>query len=158
VGTSAVQLAKYYGAEVTAVCSAGNFELVKSLGAHKTIDYRHEDFLNGEQKYDAVFDTVGNISIKAGKLILNSGGKLVRIVGSLAEMLEGMKPDPDGKKVFQGPAPERKEDLEFLAQLVTAGKLKVVIGKTYELKDMVEAHRYLDTGHKRGNIAIEVAK
>ena len=135
VGTYAVQLAKYYGAEVTGVCSTTNLELVKSLGADKVIDYTKEDFTKNGQKYHIVFDAVGKISGS-------------RIKGSLTE-----------KGVFlsswQSPRVD-SGDLVFLKDLVEVGKLRAVIDRQYPLEQIVEAHRYVEAGHKKGNVVIIV--
>jgi NADPH:quinone reductase-like Zn-dependent oxidoreductase len=133
VGTYAVQLAKHYGAEVTGVCSAANLELVKSLGADVVIDYGKEDFTKNGQSYDLVFDAVGKISSSHAKGSLTENGVFLSTWGD-----GGMMPN----------------DLSTLSGLIEAGKLKVVIDRTYPLEQIVEAHRYVETGHKKGNVAI----
>lgn len=148
VGTNAIQLAKYYGAEVTAVCSSANHELVKSLGADYVIDYNKENFLEKDQKYDLILDTIGSLPIRETKERLNENGLLLLVVAGLRDMIF------PGKNVVQGTAPERKEDLVFLLELVTSGKLKVVIDRVYKLEEIVEAHKHVDTGHKKGNVVI----
>lgn len=150
VGTNAIQIAKYYGAEVTAVCSSANHELVKSLGADEVIDYNKENFLEKDQKYDLILDTIGSLPIKETKERLNENGLLLLVVAGLKDMIL------PGKNVVQGTAPERKEDLVFLLGLVTSGKLKVVIDKVYKLEEIVEAHKHVDTGHKKGNVVISI--
>ena len=135
VGTYAVQLAKYYGAQVTGVCSAANLELVKSLGADVVIDYAKEDFAKNGQKYDLVFDAVGKISSSHTKGSLTENGIFLSTWGD-----PGAEPD----------------DLSTLSSLIEAGKLKAVIDRTYPLEQIVEAHRYVETGHKKGNVVITV--
>ena len=133
VGTYAVQLAKNYGAQVTGVCSAANLELVKSLGADVVIDYAKEDFAKNGQSYDLVFDAVGKISRSHAKGSLTENGVFLSTWGN-----GGMEPN----------------DLSTLSGLIEAGKLKVVIDRTYPLEQIVEAHRYVEAGHKKGNVVI----
>jgi NADPH:quinone reductase-like Zn-dependent oxidoreductase len=138
VGTSAVQLAKYYGAEVTGVCSTTNLELVKSLGADTVIDYTKEDFTNRGELYDFIFNAVGKRKAKLQcKKALTSNGKHITV-------------DDGSPKVHI-------EDLLLLKELVEAGKIKPVIDRLYPLEQMAEAHRYVDTGRKRGGVVITIA-
>ena len=138
IGTSAIQLAKYFGAEVTGVCSAANLNLVKSLGADAVIDYTKEDFTRNGIRYDLVFNAVGK-----RKATLQAQGSLT----------------PDGRHVTVDDSTPglRAEDLAFLTDLVEAGRLKPVIDRSYPLEQIVEAHRYVDKGHKKGNVVISVA-
>ncbi|MBT3362334.1 MAG: NAD(P)-dependent alcohol dehydrogenase [Chloroflexi bacterium] len=137
IGTYAVQLAKYYGAEVTGVCSAGNIELVKSLGADEVIDYTQGDFTLSGDTYDIVFDAVGKLPAWQRKKALKKNGTYFNVNKVSAKL--------------------KTSDLIFLKELIEEGKLKTVIDKTYLLEDIVEAHRYVDQGHKRGNVAITVS-
>ena len=157
VGTYAVQLAKYYGAEVTGVCSTTNLELVKSLGADKVIDYTTEDFAKNGETYDIIYDTVGKTSFSGCKNSLKQKGLYLAGAGGLQEFIQmGWTSMIGSKKVLAGQAPERKEDLVFLKELVEAEKIKPVIDRRYPLEQMVEAHRYVDKGHKKGNVVITV--
>lgn len=135
LGTYAIQLAKYYGAEVTAVCSEKNFELVKSIGADKTIDYTKEDFTKTQVKYDIVYDAVMKSKIVKCRKILKKNGIFLN--------------NSSLPKITQ-------EDLIFLKELIEKNKLKPVLDRVYSIKEIVEAHKYVDKGHKKGNVAIKV--
>ncbi|MFD0620200.1 NAD(P)-dependent alcohol dehydrogenase [Paenibacillus sp. GCM10027629] len=137
VGTSAVQIAKVMGTKVTAVCSSANFELVKSLGADHVIDYRKEDFAQREERYDVIFDAVGKSSKANCKKALKPNGVFITVDG-------------------QGIAKVLTEDLIYLKTLVEEGKIKSVIDRRYALEQIPEAHRYVDKGHKKGNVVITV--
>jgi len=154
VGTFAVQLAKYFGAEVTGVCSSTNLELVKSLGADKVIDYTKEDFTKSGETYDIIFDTVIKTSFSRCKSSLKQRGLYLTVDWPLLQALWTSM--IGSKKVIFGTAPIRAEDLIFLKELIEAGKLKAVIDRRYPLEQIVEAHRYVDKGHKKGNVVITV--
>jgi len=151
VGTFAVQLAKYFGAEVTGVCSSTNLELVKYLGASKVIDYTKEDFANSGETYDIIFDTVGKSSFSKCKRSLKKNGFYLEALMKLSHLVRGLW---SSIKVIGGGASESKEDLYFLKELIEAGKIKSVIDRVYPLKQIAEAHRYVDKGHKKGNVVI----
>ncbi|GIK42153.1 MAG: alcohol dehydrogenase [Chloroflexota bacterium] len=156
VGTYAVQLARYFGAEVTGVCSTTNLEWVKSLGADKVIDYTGEDFTQSGETYDIIFDTVGKSSFSGCVKSLKPNGILLRAfqVG-LSPLVRGLWISmTSSKKVIGETASEKSEDLIFLKELIEAGKLKPVIDRRYPLEQIVEAHRYVEKGHKKGNVVI----
>jgi NADPH:quinone reductase-like Zn-dependent oxidoreductase len=157
VGTYAVQLAKYYGAEVTGVCSSRNLELVKSLGADKAIDYTKEAFSKGGETYDIIFDSVITSSFSRCKSALKQNGIYLAVAGGLREVVNmGWTSIVGSKKVIVGTPPERKEELISLKELCEAGKIKPVIDRCYPLEQTAEAHRYVDTGRKKGNVVITV--
>jgi NADPH:quinone reductase-like Zn-dependent oxidoreductase len=160
VGTAAVQLAKTFGAEVTGVCSTTNLELVKSLGADKVIDYTQEDFTQNGETYNIIFDTVlGKTTFSDCRNSLKQKGFYLAVAGGLQELIQMLWTSVIGSKkvIFGGGlACERKENLIFLKELVEAGKLKSVIDRRYPLEQIVEAHRYVDKGHKKGNVVIIV--
>ena len=152
VGTFAVQLAKYFGAEVTGVCSTTNLELVRSLGADKVIDYTKEDFTRSGQTYDIIFDAVSKTSFSRCKGSLKQRGIFLTTDWPLLQALWTSM--IGSKKVIVGIAPNRTEDVIFLKELIEAGKIKSVIDKRYPLEQTAEAHRYVDKGHKKGNVVI----
>jgi len=138
VGTFAVQLARhYFGAEVTGVCSSTNLELVKSLSAYQVIDYTQEDFTQSGETYDVIFDAVGKLAPARGKKALKPGGVYINVHA-----------DSDGC--------DKLENLLLLKELIEAGKIKPVIDRVYPLEHIVEAHRYVEQGHKKGNVVITV--
>ncbi len=153
-----MQLAKYYGAEVTAVCSTANIELVKSLGADYVIDYTREDFTNnGGEYYDIILETIGKISFARCRDCLSPKGLYLFVSGGLPDFGRMIWTSiVGGKKMVGGISPGNKEDLVFLRELIEAGKLKAVIDRSYPLSETAEAHRYVDAGHKKGNVVIEV--
>jgi NADPH:quinone reductase-like Zn-dependent oxidoreductase len=157
VGTAAVQLAKHFGAEVTGVCSGDNLELVKSIGAGNAIDYTKEDFTRNGETYDIIIDTAGTAPFSRCKASLKEGGRLLVVLGTLAEMLGAPWASlTSGRKVIAGSGFWRPEDLRTLADLAESGAFKPVIDRRYPFEQMVEAHRYVDTGRKKGNVVITV--
>lgn len=164
VGAAAVQLAKYYGATVTGVCSTANLEMVKSLGADQVIDYTREDFTENGKTYDIIFDTVGKRSFSQCKGSLTTEGIYLSTVPTPGMMLQALlSAKSSGKKVrFVAaglrPASEKIKDLHFLTELIGAGKVKPVIDRVYPFDQIAEAHRYVEKGHKKGNVVITIGQ
>jgi NADPH:quinone reductase-like Zn-dependent oxidoreductase len=163
VGAAAVQIARYFGAEVTGVCSSTNLELVKSLGADTVIDYTKEDFTKTGKTYDIIFDTVGKTSFSRCKSSLTQNGIFLEAGIGLGifphvlwTSLFGGKKAKIAATGLRSPQ-ERTKDLMLLKELMEAGKIKPVIDKRYPLEQIAEAHRYVDAGHKKGNVVITVA-
>ena len=157
VGTYAVQVAKYFGAEVTGVCSTANLELVKSLGADKVIDYTVEDFSTQSETYDVVIEAVNKSSFSACMRVLKEDGIYVNVTEPLPSFQMLWVKMRSNKKVMLGEnAPERADDLIFLKELVETGKLRPVIDRRYPMDQIVKAHRYVEKGHKKGNVVITV--
>ncbi|HKW58636.1 MAG TPA: NAD(P)-dependent alcohol dehydrogenase [Candidatus Dormibacteraeota bacterium] len=156
IGTAGVQLAKHFGAEVTAVCNTKNLELVKSLGADQVIDYKREDFTRNGVIYDVIFDAVGKHSFRRCEGSLKNGGCYLP-TDKVENMVLAMRPRPrDGKRVLF-PLNVRPGDVSFLRDLVEAGEFRPVIDRTYPFEDVVEAARYVDTEQKVGNVILTVA-
>ena len=157
IGTYAVQLAKYFGAEVTGVCSTTNLEMVKSLGADKVIDYTQEDYTRSGETYDLILDTVGKTSFSRCRKSLKQKGIFLPVVMDLTELVQILWTSmTGGKKVKGGVAGESREDLDFFKKLIVEGKLKPVIDRCYPLEKTAEAFRYVEKGHKKGNVVITV--
>ena len=159
VGTAAVQLARHFGADVTGVCSTANVELVRSLGASHVIDYTKEDFTQNGETYDVIVDTAGTAPFSRSKASLKERGRLLMVLGGLPDMLRiPWVLMTSSKKVIAGPAAGRAEDLRFLAGLAEAGEFKPVIDRCYPFEQIAEAHRYVDTGRKKGNVIITLVE
>jgi NADPH2:quinone reductase len=157
IGTYAVQLAKYYGAVVTGVCSAANAELVKSLGADKVIDYTREDFTKSDERYDFVFDVVGKTTFSQCKGILKPKGIYLENMMEIKDFLKVLWTSiTGGKKIKGGVSAEHAENLKFFTELIESGKLKPVIDRVYPLERTAEAFQYVEQGHKKGNVIISV--
>jgi len=157
IGTAAVQLAKYFGADVTAVCNSKNVELMRSLGADEVVDYLNEDFTSSGKEYDVVFDSVGKHSFRRSRHSLKPGG--IYISADLGFMwhvpiLALLTRWTGKKKARLAIGRYRKEDLLFLRELIEAGKYRAVIDRSYSLEDVVEATRYVETEEKTGNVVL----
>ena len=157
VGTFTVQLAKYFGAEVTGVCSTTNLELVQSIGADRVIDYTKEDFTKNGQTYDIIFDTVGKRSFSQCKSSLNHRGIYLSTVATIPLLLQMLWTSKlgDKKAIFALP-PCTTRELDILKDIVEAGRMKTVIDRTYPLSDTAEAHRYSEKGHAKGKLVITI--
>ena len=157
IGSACVQLAKHYGAHITAVCKTENFELVKSLGATEVIDYTKEDFSNNGKVYDVVIDAVGKSSFFRCKKILKPGGTYFSTeLGYLSQnvFLALTTPLTGGKKVKFPIPTDNQKDIVFFKELIEAGHYKAVIDRVYTLEEIVEATTYVETGQKTGNVVI----
>lgn len=158
IGTFAVQLAKYYGAEVTGVCSASNAEMVKSLGADKVVDYTKEDFTKSLERYDFVFSVVGKTTFSQCKGILKPKGVYLENWMETKDFLKVLWTSiTGGKKIKGGVSAETAEKLNFLKELIVSGKLVPVIDRVYPLESTAEAFQYVEQGHKKGNVIITTA-
>ena len=162
IGSFAVQIARYFGAEVTGICSTSNIEMVKSLGADAVIDYTREDFTQSGQSYDIIFDCVGKLSFSRCRPALKQEGIYLSTVISTGIMLQMLRTSMTGSKkakiAFTGlrSAAEKTKDLIFLRELIEAGKVRSVIDRSYPMEQIAEAHRYVEKGHKRGNVSITI--
>jgi NADPH:quinone reductase-like Zn-dependent oxidoreductase len=159
VGTAAIQLAKAFGADVTGVCSTRNVSLVKSLGADEVIDYTQQDFRQGTARYDIIFDTVGRTSLKDVKASLTRRGRYLVTVFGFGDWLRMLWTSPwRGQRMLGGASNFhwKPEDLELLCTLIAEGRWTPVIDRTYPWLEVAEAHRYVEEGHKRGNVVLIV--
>jgi NADPH:quinone reductase-like Zn-dependent oxidoreductase len=155
VGTAAVQLARHFGAEVTGVCSTSNLELVRSIGAAQVIDYTKEDFTRNGATYDIILDTAGTAPYSRCKDSLKDGGRLLVVLGTLGDLLLAPWVSlTTGKKMMAGPTGGPVEDLRFLGKLAESGEFKPVIDRSYPLEQIADAHRRVDTGHKKGSVVV----
>ena len=155
VGTAMVEIGKHFGADVTAVCSAANAGLVRGLGADQVIDYEQTDFAAGDARYDVIADIVGTAPYSRIKPVLNRNGRFLVILGDIADMLGLRRADKAlGHRVIGGIAAESAEALAELTRLAEAGKFTPVIDESFQLAEVAEAYRRVDTGHKRGNVVL----
>jgi len=156
IGAYAVQLAKYFGANVTGVCSTANLELVRSLGADRVVDYTEEDFTASGRTYDIVFDTVGKSSFSRCKGSLKTGGRYLVTVGWSNYLVMLWTGVAGGRKLVTGMSVKKSDELMVLRELIEAGHLRPVIDRRFSLEEIVEAHRYVEKGHKKGNVVVTV--
>ncbi len=157
IGSAAVQLARYYGAEVTGVCGTPRLEFVKSLGADKVIDYTKEDFTQNGETYDLIFDILGKSSFSRCKNSLKQNGIYLLASFKMKQLFQMLWTTMTGsKKVICAMASEKSEDLVSIKELIEAGKFKSIIDKCYPLEQAAEAHRYVESGHKKGQVVITV--
>jgi NADPH2:quinone reductase len=156
IGSHAVQLAKYFGAEVTGVCSTRNIDLVRSLGADHVIDYTKDNFTRSDATYDIIFDTVGKSSFLQCRRVLAPNGCYLPTTGLINNVFALWTWLRGGKRVITGMSIEKNEALVFLRGLIEAGRLTSIIDRCYALDDIADAHRYVDMGHKKGNVIIAV--
>ncbi|MCJ7537990.1 MAG: NAD(P)-dependent alcohol dehydrogenase [Anaerolineales bacterium] len=157
IGTMGIQLAKHYGAEVTAVDSTGKLDMLRSIGADQVIDYTQEDFTKSDQTYDVIFDVVGKSSFSGSIKSLKQNGCYLLANPGLSQMVRGgWTSMRSSKNVISGAASHKTGDLIFIKKLIEMGKIKSVIDRRYPLEQIAEAHRYVETGHKKGDVVITV--
>ena len=161
VGSAAVRLAKHFGAEVTGVCSKENIEMVKSLGADMTIDYREKDFTQDSIKYDIIFDTVGKVGFSKCKSVLKDNGIFITTIPNLSIMIRKLINKKKDKRTGFGAMglrkpPVKARDLRYLTTLANEGNIKAVIDRVYSMEEIREAHIYVKQGHKKGNVIVKV--
>jgi NADPH:quinone reductase-like Zn-dependent oxidoreductase len=157
IGTAGIQLAKHFGADITAVCSTKNVDTVRSLGANQVIDYTQEDFTTNGQTYDVIFDAVGKHSFQRSKASLNPGGMYLA-TDHLRNLALALWTSRIGTKKVVFPIPPRytKKDVQFLGQLIEAGQYRAVIDRCYPLEQVIDATRYVETEQKTGNVVLTV--
>ena len=159
IGSAAVQIARYFGAEVTGVCATPRLEFVKSLGAEHVIDYTKEDFAQNGQTYDLIFDILGKSSFSQCQNSLKPDGILLFASFKMKQLFQMLRTSKSaGRKVICALAPGSLEDLISVKELIEAGYIKIFIDKRYPLEQTAEAHRYVEQGHKKGNVVITLEK
>jgi NADPH:quinone reductase-like Zn-dependent oxidoreductase len=155
IGPAVVQLAKYFGAQVTGVCGTPRLEFVKHLGADKVIDYTKEDYSNSGETYDFIIDILGKTSFSDGKKVLTTKGRYLFVSFKMKQVFQMLWTSMmGGKKVICVLLNEKPEDLIFIRELIELGKLKTIIDKCFSLNQVAEAHRYVEQGQKKGNVVI----
>ncbi len=157
VGSAAVQIARNFGAEVTGVCSTANLDLVRSLGADKVIDYTNEDFTANGETYDIILSSAGTTSFSRCKHALKEGGRLLMVLAGLPDLIQiPWAALSSSKRIVAGPAAEKPDDLRIIKQLAESGAFRPAIDRQYPLDRIVEAHAYVDAGHKKGSVVVTV--
>ena len=158
IGTFAVQLARYFGAEVTGVDSSGKLDMLRTIGADHVIDYTQEDITKRAETYDVIFDVMGKGSFSGSVRSLKQNGRYLLGNAGLSQMVRGRWTSiRSSKKVIIGAANQKNEDLLFLKALIEAGKIKAVIDRSYPLEQIVEGHKYVEAGQKKGNVVITIS-
>lgn len=159
IGSFAVQLAKYFGAEVTGVDSSSKLNMLRTIGADHVIDYTQEDITQRAETYDVIFDVMGKSSFSGSVRLLKQNGRYLLGNAGLSQMVRGRWTSiRSSKKVLIGAANQKNEDLLFLKALIETGKIKSVIDRRYPLEQIAEGHRYVDTGQKKGNVVITISQ
>ncbi|MNU94544.1 Zinc-type alcohol dehydrogenase-like protein [compost metagenome] len=158
IGSAAVQLAKYYGAEVTAVCSGSNMELMRKIGADKVLNYQQEGLSLNQEKYDVVYETVNKLSFRESRKHVKKGGIVILVAANFSKMLRAGITGLFGQKIVTGVAKESGADMKWMKELIDEGKFVPVIDRSFSLEELVEAHRYVDLGHKKGNVVVPIVK
>ena len=156
VGSAAVQLAKFYGAEVTAVCSGANVELMQHIGADKVLNYQREDLLLHKEQYDVIYETVNKLSFSESIRHLKKRGILILGAADFSKMVRAGFARMTGKKVITGVIKESAEGMRFVKELIDQGRYQPVQDRVYSLNEIVQAHEYVDLGHKKGNVGIQI--
>lgn len=157
VGSAAVQLAKFYGADVTAVCSGANAELMRKIGADKVLNYQREDLVLNKEQYDVIYEAVNKLSFSESIRYLKKGGILILGAADFSKMVRSGFARIAGKKVITGVIKESADGMEFVKELIDQGKYQSVLDRVYTLDEIAEAHEYVDLGHKKGNVGVQVA-
>lgn len=156
VGSAAVQLAKFYGAEVTAVCSGANLELMQKIGADKVLNYQREDLVLNKEQYDVIYEAVNKLSFSESIRHLKKGGILILGAADFSKMIRAGFARMAGKKVITGVIKESAEGMKFVKELIDQGKYQPVLDRVFTLDQIAEAHEYVDLGHKKGNVGVLV--
>ena len=164
VGTAAVQIAKSYGADVTGVCSTTNIEMIKAIGVKRCIDYTKNDFTQEDEKYDIIFDTVAKKSFSQCKNVLSDNGIYLTTFPNPSVLIKGLFQSREkGKRSFfvaagMKPVNEKIKNLQYISELIKNNKLKTIIDRRYSMDDIAEAHKYVETGHKKGNVVLKICQ